>query len=94
MSQICLAQFTVSRSRAHYASVTRYNGESSLPRGWWDAMGPAPAAHRAGYGGICTEIHGTDGQQFRPLLQPGQPLWLFTPGQNISEQASAAKNFK
>jgi len=62
-----------------YASVKRYNGEEKLPSQYWSHFGPTPSVHKAGYGGDCLEIHGTDGQQFHPLLQDQDHVWLFTP---------------
>ena len=76
-----------SRALEKYGAVTEFNGEPRMPDQWWGDFGPSPSAHRAGYGGMCKEIHGTDGQQFHPLL--GMPeygysrdkdgLWVFTP---------------
>ena len=62
-----------------YCQVTRYNGQEKLPANWWGPMGPSPSLHRAGYEGMCRGIHGTDGQQFHPLLSEGEELWLFSP---------------
>jgi len=42
-------------------------------------MGPTPSAHRAGVKGECKYIRGTDGQQFHPMLESGETLWLFEP---------------
>ena len=28
----------------------------SLPKSWWDPMGPTPSAHKAGVTGICTDV--------------------------------------
>jgi len=65
--------------RERYASVQLFNQKRSLPEGWWDPMGPTPSAHKAGLGGICSDIRGTDGQQFHPMIEPGEELWLFEP---------------
>jgi len=65
--------------RERYASVQLFNQKRSLPEGWWDPMGPTPSAHKAGLAGICSDIRGTDGQQFHPMIQPGEELWLFEP---------------
>ena len=70
---------TGDRVRERYSQVTRFNGESQLPESWWSPMGPTPSLHRAGYGGMCRGIHGTDGQQFHPMVKHGEDMWLFTP---------------
>ena len=62
-----------------YCQVTQYNGQERLPANWWSPMGPTPSLHRAGYEGMCRGIHGTDGQQFHPMLSEGEELWLFSP---------------
>ena len=74
--------YTINKGSSYpekYGSVTKFNNEASLPESWWDPMGPTPSAHKAGIKGICTEIHGTDGQQFHPFIETGEELWLFTP---------------
>ena len=70
---------TGDRQRERYSQVSRFNGETKLPDNWWSAMGPTPSLQRAGYGGMCLEIRGTDGQQFHPMVSPGEDMWLFTP---------------
>jgi len=65
--------------RERYASVQLFNQKRSLPEGWWDPMGPTPSAHKEGVAGICADVRGTDGQQFHPMVQPGEELWLFEP---------------
>ena len=70
---------TGDRQRERYSQVSRFNGETKLPANWWTAMGPTPSLHRAGYGGMCLEIEGTDGQQFHPMVSHGEDMWLFTP---------------
>ena len=70
---------TGDRVRERYSQVTRFNGQSQLPESWWSPMGPTPSLHRAGYGGMCRGIHGTDGQQFHPMVKHGEDMWLFTP---------------
>jgi len=62
-----------------YASVQLFNQKRSLPKSWWDPMGPTPSAHKAGVTGICTDVRGTDGQQFHPMIKAGEELWLFEP---------------
>ena len=62
-----------------YCQVTQFNGQERLPANWWSPMGPTPSLHRAGYEGMCRGIHGTDGQQFHPMLSEGEELWLFSP---------------
>lgn len=65
--------------RDHYGKVTKFNGQHRMPEHWWSQFGSTPSSHRAGHRGSCPEIHGTDGQQFHPLLTQEQDLWLFTP---------------
>ena len=74
--------YTINKGSVHpekYGSVTKFNNKHSLPEHWWDPMGPTPSANNVGIKGVCTEIHGTDGQQFHPFIEDGEELWLFTP---------------
>jgi len=60
-----------------YQNVLEFNGNSRLPEGWWDSIGPTPSSDASGMSGICHDIIGTDGLAFAPDVQEDAKLWLF-----------------